>query len=57
MDKAETDPKRKWILKGKVIGEIVNEITVEIPNIVMDRKDQDQGHERKMKAEDIPTQI
>ena len=39
MNIAGTDPKRKWIPKGKVIGEIVNEITVEIPNIVMDRKE------------------
>ena len=55
MGTADLNPKRKWILKIRVIGEIVSEITVEIPEIVMDRKDQDQGHKRKVKIENIPT--
>ena len=53
MDTTDLNPKRKWILKERVIGELVNEITVDIPEVVIDRKDQDQGH--KMKIENIPT--
>ena len=43
--------RRKWTLTERVIGKPINKITIDTPEVITDRKDQDLGH----KIGNIPT--